>query len=74
MTASCAPSRAQADLRRLDEAALVERGQVMYAAFLRDRSLASAAFLRAIELERPGAGTAMVVGGAPPNTDPPDVA
>ena len=69
-----AVARAQADLRRLDEAALVERWQVMYAAFLRDRSLASAAFLRAIELERPGAGTAMVVGGAPPNTDPPEVA
>ena len=65
--------RAQAELRRLDEVALAERWQSMYAAFLRDRSLASAAFLRAIELERPGAGTAMLVGGMPPNTDPPGV-
>ena len=69
-----AVARAQAELRRLDEVALAERWQSMYAAFLRDRSLASAAFLRAIELERPGAGTAMLVGGTPPNTDPPGVA
>ena len=69
-----AVARAQAELRRLDEAALSDCWQSMYAAFLRDRSLASAAFLRAIELERPGAGTAMLVGGTPPNTDPPGVA
>ncbi len=69
-----AVARAQAELRRLDEAALADRWRSMYAAFLRDRSLASAAFLRAIELERPGAGTAMVVGGGSPNTDPPGAA
>lgn len=69
-----AVARARAGLRRLDETALVERWQSMYAAFVRDRSLASAAFLRAIELERPGAGIGMVVGGAPPDADPPRAA